>query len=277
MADVSVELIPVESSRDLRRFIDLPWKIYNRATTRSGCRRCASPFATRSTRSTIRSIAPPTASSSSRCATARPVGRIAAIENRAHNEFHNDRVGFFGFFECNDDPEAAAALFAAAESWLRARGLDTMRGPMNPSTNHECGMLVGRLRLAPHDHDDVEPALLPHACSSHSDSRRPKICSAYFFPMQRRAGVRDARTLSDARRACVCAAAADRFATWICKHFRAGSRTLLGDLQLGLGNELGIFPDVAGQLHARGQGAEVHRDARSSPSWRKSMANQPAS
>ena len=70
------------------------------------------------------------------------VGRIGAIENRAHNEFHNDRVGFFGFFESVDDPEVARALFEAAERWLRARGLTSVRGPMNPSTNHDCGLLV---------------------------------------------------------------------------------------------------------------------------------------
>jgi len=72
----------------------------------------------------------------------RPVGRIAAIENRAHNRFHSDRTGFFGFFECVDDAEAARGLFAAAEGWLRARGLTTIRGPMNPSTNQDCGLLV---------------------------------------------------------------------------------------------------------------------------------------
>ena len=71
-----------------------------------------------------------------------PVGRIAAVENRWHNRHHGDRVGFFGFFECLDDPEAAASLFAAAERWLAARGLDRARGPMNPSMNHECGLLV---------------------------------------------------------------------------------------------------------------------------------------
>jgi len=70
------------------------------------------------------------------------VGRIAAIENRAHNAFHQDRVGFFGFFECANDPEAAAALFGAAEGWLRRRGLTSIRGPMNPSTNQDCGLLV---------------------------------------------------------------------------------------------------------------------------------------
>lgn len=72
----------------------------------------------------------------------KPVGRIAAIENRAHNAFHRDRVGFFGFFECIDDPSVSRMLFDAAEGWLRSRGLTSMRGPMNPSTNHDCGLLV---------------------------------------------------------------------------------------------------------------------------------------
>lgn len=70
------------------------------------------------------------------------VGRIAAIENRAHNEYHDDRVGFFGFFEAIDDGEVAGLLFNEARNWLASRGLTAMRGPMNPSTNHECGLLV---------------------------------------------------------------------------------------------------------------------------------------
>jgi GNAT superfamily N-acetyltransferase len=69
-------------------------------------------------------------------------GRIAAIENRSHNRFHEDKTGFYGFFECSEDQEVANALFKTVEEWLRARGLDRMQGPMNPSTNHECGLLV---------------------------------------------------------------------------------------------------------------------------------------
>jgi hypothetical protein len=72
----------------------------------------------------------------------RPVGRIAAIENRAHNEFHDDRVGFFGFYESIDDDEVTAALLDAASAWLDVRGLEAVRGPMSPSTNYDCGMLV---------------------------------------------------------------------------------------------------------------------------------------
>jgi GNAT superfamily N-acetyltransferase len=72
----------------------------------------------------------------------RVVGRIAAIENRRHNEFHGDRVGFFGFFEAEDDAEAASALLAASGRWLRGRGLEVMRGPVSFSTNDEAGLLV---------------------------------------------------------------------------------------------------------------------------------------
>ncbi len=72
----------------------------------------------------------------------KPCGRIAAIRNRMHNEYHGDRVGFFGFLEAVDDPGVFAALFDAAAAWLGERGLDTMRGPMNFSTNEEIGTLV---------------------------------------------------------------------------------------------------------------------------------------
>ena len=72
----------------------------------------------------------------------KPVGRIAAVENRSHNQFHEDKTGFYGFFECVEDQEVANFLFQTAEKWLKARGLNSMQGPMNPSTNHECGLLV---------------------------------------------------------------------------------------------------------------------------------------
>lgn len=72
----------------------------------------------------------------------RIAGRIMAIHNHAHNEFHNERAGFFGFFEVEDDLEAAAALFEAASDWLSARGATVLRGPVNPSTNYELGLLV---------------------------------------------------------------------------------------------------------------------------------------
>jgi GNAT superfamily N-acetyltransferase len=69
-------------------------------------------------------------------------GRIAAVENKGHNEFYSDKTGFYGFFECIDDQEVANALFKTAEEWNQKRGLTSMLGPVNPSTNHECGLLI---------------------------------------------------------------------------------------------------------------------------------------
>jgi GNAT superfamily N-acetyltransferase len=72
----------------------------------------------------------------------RPVGRVEAVVNHAHNEFHGDRVGFFGGFECEDDRAASGALLEAAARWLAARGMQVMRGPATHSTNEECGLLI---------------------------------------------------------------------------------------------------------------------------------------
>jgi hypothetical protein len=72
----------------------------------------------------------------------RVVGRIAAILDRNHNKFHDEKAGFFGFFESVDDPAVALALLTAARKWVSAKGAEFLRGPVNPSTNYECGMLI---------------------------------------------------------------------------------------------------------------------------------------
>ena len=77
------------------------------------------------------------------------VGTIAAIINHRHNEFHDEQVGFFGFFECVNDPQVATALLDAACEWVAERGMTAIRGPMNLSTNDECGLLVDGFDSAP--------------------------------------------------------------------------------------------------------------------------------
>jgi GNAT superfamily N-acetyltransferase len=82
-----------------------------------------------------------------------PVGRVAAIVNRLHNEFHEEHTGFFGLFECEDDQNTATALLEAAGEWLRARGMQQMRGPVNLSTNEEIaspGVLIDGFDRAPY-------------------------------------------------------------------------------------------------------------------------------
>jgi GNAT superfamily N-acetyltransferase len=72
----------------------------------------------------------------------RDVGRIAAIVDHRHNELRAERTASFGFFECEQDPVTARALFTAAERWAARRGMDLLRGPLNPSMNEECGLLI---------------------------------------------------------------------------------------------------------------------------------------
>jgi hypothetical protein len=70
------------------------------------------------------------------------VGRVTAHVNHRHNAHSGEKTGFFGFFDAVDDAAAASALMAAAESDLRDRGMQAIRGPFNFSTNEECGLLV---------------------------------------------------------------------------------------------------------------------------------------
>lgn len=72
----------------------------------------------------------------------RVVGRVAAVENRRHNETHGEKIGFFGFFDVEPDAEAATALLRTAADWCAARGLTAIRGPASYSTNDTCGLLV---------------------------------------------------------------------------------------------------------------------------------------
>jgi GNAT superfamily N-acetyltransferase len=137
-----VEIVPITSRRGVRRFVDVPWRIRDltdapqwvaplRVAVLDALDEKRNPFYRRAARQLFIATRD-----------GRPVGRIAAIENRAHNEFHHDRVGFFGFFESIEDDAVARRLFNAAARWLTGRGLTAMRGPMSPSTNHECGLLV---------------------------------------------------------------------------------------------------------------------------------------
>lgn len=138
---MSVEIAPLVGRKGLARFVDLPWEIHPgrhpvwvppvKAAVRDVLDATRNPFYRHAEVALFHALRD-----------GRPAGRLAAIENRAHNAFHGDRVGFFGFFESVDDRRVADALLRAGARWLGLRGLRVMRGPVNPSTNHECGLLV---------------------------------------------------------------------------------------------------------------------------------------
>jgi len=143
-----LQVAPVRSRADLRRFVDLPWRLYAGDP-------CWVPPLKSQVRGLLDRKHPFYADGAADREVflawrgKRVVGRIAAIVNRAHNAFHEDRWGFFGFFECEDDAVAAAELLAAAADWVKAKGCDTLVGPANPSTNYECGLLTAGFDTPP--------------------------------------------------------------------------------------------------------------------------------
>jgi GNAT superfamily N-acetyltransferase len=76
-------------------------------------------------------------------------GRVSAQVNHAFNDYHDSRWGWFGFLELEDDPEVAEALLRAAQDWLSGRGCDRMVGPADFSMNDECGVLIEGFELRP--------------------------------------------------------------------------------------------------------------------------------
>lgn len=131
---------PVTTWRQRRQFLNVPWDIYGgdlhwvpplRGNAKEMVNYTRHPFYDNAEIQTFLAFR-----------NGVPVGRIGAIVNHAHNERYKEKRGFFGFFESEDSQETANVLFDAARDWLRAKGMTAIRGPMNPSMNYECGLLI---------------------------------------------------------------------------------------------------------------------------------------
>lgn len=135
-----IEILPLTTRKDFKDFIKLPWKIYQDDP------HWVPPLIADMKRQFNRDKHPFFQHSEAEFFLAKRhgevVGRIAAILNNNHNAYHNERTGFFGFFECMNDAEAAQELLECAQTWLKERDMITMRGPTNYSTNETCGFLV---------------------------------------------------------------------------------------------------------------------------------------
>ncbi len=92
----------------------------------------------------------------------KPLGRIMALVNRAHNEYHHENIGFFGFFDCVHDEKVSAALFRAVQDWLKAQSVEKMRGPASPSSNHVYGLLIDGF-------DSMPAIMMPYNFSYYAD------------------------------------------------------------------------------------------------------------
>src|SRR5512143_3120527 len=115
---MALDVVPVRTGRELSRFIDVPWHVHDRARhpqwvpplrlmVADALDVKKNPFYRTAERALWIAMRD-----------GRPVGRIAAIANDAHNAYHKDSLGFFGFFEGLDDQEAATTLVDVAAEWL---------------------------------------------------------------------------------------------------------------------------------------------------------------
>jgi GNAT superfamily N-acetyltransferase len=131
---------PVQTARQQKQFLKLPWQLYQgdpnwipplRQNQKELVGFAKHPFYDQAVGQAFLAVRD-----------GRPVGRILAIVNNVHIERYKERRGFFGFFESIDDQEVASGLFDAARDWLAEHDCHDIRGPVNPSMNYECGLLI---------------------------------------------------------------------------------------------------------------------------------------
>lgn len=152
---MSIEVKPVTNSSEMMQFIKMQWKIYENDPAwvpplimdRKKFFSDKNPFFRKNPTQMFLAFK-----------NGEIVGRIGAIVNKSHNEYHNDNSGFFGFFEAIDDVNVTKALIETAEKWVREKGFDKIIGPMNPSTNDDVGFLsegfdTPPFMMMPHTHE----------------------------------------------------------------------------------------------------------------------------
>lgn len=135
-----IEIHRVESKRDLVEFVKFPWEIYR------GDEHWVPPII----KEQVKFLGPSNpyfehaeAEHFLALRSGKICGRISASVDHRYNEFHNEKVGIFGFFESVNDAEVAARLLDTARDWLREKGMEMMRGPACYTTNHEgFGLLI---------------------------------------------------------------------------------------------------------------------------------------
>ncbi len=144
---MSVTVTPVSGRRDLDAFIKLPFNLYRNDPN------WVPPLLIRERQRFDPKTNPFLQHADAQLFLAhhdgQTVGRISAQVDHEHNRFHEERTGFFGFFESEDDPDTARALLDAAAGWLRERGMEAVRGPLSFSINQEVGLLIEGFDMPP--------------------------------------------------------------------------------------------------------------------------------
>jgi GNAT superfamily N-acetyltransferase len=163
-APMTVEMRPVRSRRDLRAFIELPFRLHANAG------QWVPPL-----KLERRLFLSPRFNAWFKHGEAqlylavregRVVGRISAHVDHAFNDYHGAGWGNFGFLELEDDPEVAAALLDAAAAWTRERGCDRLVGPMDFSMKDEAGVLIEGFERQPMIKQPWHPPYYARRCEA---------------------------------------------------------------------------------------------------------------
>ena len=140
MSSNPVDVQPVSSRRDLRAFLELPYRLHAtsevwvpplRIERRLFLNRRLNAFFKHGKAQEFVARRGD-----------RVIGRITAQFDETFNEFHKNDWGMFGFLELEDDPDVVPALLESAEGWLRRHGRDHMIGPMDFTINDESGVMI---------------------------------------------------------------------------------------------------------------------------------------
>ena len=152
---MSLEVISVENKKMQKKMFDLPWQLYDK-----------DPYWVPPLRVSLKHLFSPKHPFYRNARTKMFVasskegikGRVMGIVNDAHNNFHEEKCGFFGFFESINDQQVVDSLFIQVENYLKKQGMEKIRGPVNLSTNYECGLLVAGLNDSPTIMTSYNPA-----------------------------------------------------------------------------------------------------------------------
>jgi GNAT superfamily N-acetyltransferase len=173
----SLTIRPVQSRRDLKRFIDLPYRLHAgtpwvpplKLERRFFLNRKLNPYFKHGEAEYFLALRGD-----------RVVGRISAQIDHAFNEFHESRWGMFGFLELEDDQEVMTELLSTAEEWLRTRNCERMVGPMDFSMNEESGVLIEGHELQPLIRQPWQPPYYQRLCEEAGLSKAMDLYSWFL-------------------------------------------------------------------------------------------------
>lgn len=173
-----VKLIPVTHPSEMKAFVELPWKIYAQDPN------WIPPLKKEVAKVLDAKVHPFWQFAEQKLFLAEKggelVGRIAGILDHNYNRFHDESMGIWGFFECANDVEAAKVLFGGVEEWLREKAMTFIRGPLNPSTNYEGGLLIEGYEQRPVFMMTYNPSYYPELVSACGYSKEKDLLSFWI-------------------------------------------------------------------------------------------------